>query len=173
MSNNDAYEAVLQDLRAQREKIDTAISAIEALRPQPTTNDVSIKVGSSPEEVLTPSTGKFAGKTIAEAAEQVLSEAGGGPLHVSKIVDAITSQGVVITSADASNTVGSVLNRRAKEKGKLRRIGRGTWVLEDIPFSFGGGAAEAEDQRETREQEEAMESFGTPPYGATTGSTEF
>jgi hypothetical protein len=60
----------------------------------------------------------------------------GRPMHVSKITQHVKAAGVTLNSGDEANTVGSILNRRAKRKGDVVRVGRGTWALTSLPLSF-------------------------------------
>jgi hypothetical protein len=124
----DPYDLVLLDLRAQRSKIDIAIQAIESLR------GISPSVGTvTPPSQGTPVSpeggrGAFLGMTIVEAAKAILS-ARRQTVTNSEFAEAFKAGGLVLSSADPINTVGSVLTRRFHNIGDVVRIGRGEWGL--------------------------------------------
>ena len=124
----DPYELVLADLRAQRSKIDIAIQAIENLR------GISPPVGPvAPPNQSAPASpeggrGAFLGMTIVEAAKAILT-ARRHPVTNSEFAEAFKGGGLVLSSADPINTVGSVLTRRFHNVGDVVRIGRGEWGL--------------------------------------------
>ncbi|MCC6890505.1 MAG: winged helix-turn-helix domain-containing protein [Hyphomicrobiales bacterium] len=124
----DPYEAVLADLRAQREKIDVAISAIESLRS-------GSPVGAGAHARATPNgsaegPNPYLGMTIPEAAKKLL-QTRRQPLRNPDIATALIAGGLILQSKEPANTVGSVLTRRATEVGDIVRVGRGTWGLRE------------------------------------------
>lgn len=139
--SNDAYAVVLADLKAQREKLDHAISAIEALRG---TGGSSSGPPRSPENKGL-GAGAFLGMTIVDAAKKLLAHER-RQLTNAEIVERLRDGGLVLNSADKLNTVGSVLNRRFMQVGDVVRVGRGTWGLKEwYPNrSFKTKAAEAD-----------------------------
>jgi DNA-directed RNA polymerase delta subunit len=129
---SDAYEVVLADLRAKRAQIDQAISAIEALRGS--TSLVTVASFSIPTPVPTAADtgirpGSFHGMSIAEAAKAVMATRKES-MGTGEIADAIVKGGVVMTSANIPNTVGSILNRQSKmTPPEIVSVGRGRWGL--------------------------------------------
>lgn len=131
---SDPYAIVLADLKAQRAKIDQAISAIEALRgiTPSASSDAPVSPGASSG---TPTTraggpGEFLGLTIVDAAKKLLTRER-RQLTNAEIVQAFNAGGLILNSEDKLNTVGSVLNRRFVQVGDVVRVGRGTWGLKE------------------------------------------
>jgi hypothetical protein len=125
-SDPAAYDAVLRDLREKRAQIDSAIEAIETIRPRRLTiGGEPIRRPPEPKLVARSTAGP---PTIIGGALEILRFAG-EPLHVSEIVKRLTNMGVKMESEDDANTVGSILNRRHRKKGDVVRVGRGTWAL--------------------------------------------
>ena len=123
----DPYEFVLADLRAKRDQIDAAITAIEALRggsaltaPSPAASN------GAPDGVLDGSA--FLGMTIPEAAVKALKIKRRKLPNV-EMVAILKAGGLEMNSKDPINTVGSVLTRRADTVGDIVKVGRGVWVL--------------------------------------------
>lgn len=132
MSENDPYAVVLNDLRAQRDKIDNAIAAIEALRGHA---DGAMALAKSAQGhgaaiIRAEGPGAFLGLTIVDAAKKLLARER-RQLNNAEIVEKLKSGGLVLNSADAMNTVGSVLNRRFIQVGDVVRVARGTWGLKE------------------------------------------
>lgn len=134
LPSSDPYDVVLADLRAQRVRIDQAISALEALRglktsvsAQTETPAVSTTGGGSAGGL---GPGAFLGITIVDAAKKLLLHER-RQLTNAEMVEAFKRGGLVLNSAEPLNTVGSVLNRRFKEVGDVVRVGRGTWGLKE------------------------------------------
>jgi HB1, ASXL, restriction endonuclease HTH domain len=124
---NDPYEAVLSDLRAKRDQIDQAIAMIEAVRSG------APLAGSTASPVSQPAAegpGAYLGMTIVEAAKTLLASRR-QPLRNPDIVAAFKAGGLVLSSSDPVNTVGSVLTRRFNEVGDIVRVGRGIWGLKE------------------------------------------
>ena len=125
----DHYEAVLSDLRAQRERIDQAIAAIEALRGgRGATAPQTPVMGPAPDDIEAP--GAFHGLSIPEAAKKLL-RAKRKALRNPEIVAGFKAGGFILGSKDPVNTVGAVLTRRANEVGDIVRVGRGTFGLKE------------------------------------------
>jgi hypothetical protein len=121
---SDPYAVVLADLKAQREKIDAAISAIESLRgvsstpPQPAAEKAPVHMGA----------GAFLGMSIPDAAKKLLAHERRAMANP-EIWEKLKAGGLHLNSADPVNTVGSVLSRRFDKIGDIVRVGRGTWGL--------------------------------------------
>ncbi len=118
----DIIADVLRTLKAERDKIDAAIQALQT--DQPT-------VGAPIQAAVPLIDGRFAGKSLSLAAKAVLAESN-RPMHVNELVEAIEQNGLVIASADKPNNVGAVLNGRMKRKGDVKRVDRGTWQIVEL-----------------------------------------
>lgn len=128
---HDPYAVVLGDLRAQRDKIDHAIAAIEALRGGATSTPAHHPdKPSAPSQSQRMGAGAFLGLTIVDAAKKLLAHER-RQLNNAEIVEKLGQGGLVLNSADKLNTVGSVLNRRFIQVGDVVRVGRGTWGLKE------------------------------------------
>ncbi|MDR7102820.1 winged helix-turn-helix domain-containing protein [Croceicoccus sp. BE223] len=132
------YAAVLADLRAKRDEIDKTIKFLEGMS--------GVKIASSTGHALAASSAHAVGATIEDSA--TLDE---GAFHGMSIVDAtkkllamrkrkmgnpeiareLAAGGLVMTSADPVNTVGSVLTRRYNQVGDVVKVARGTWGLKE------------------------------------------
>lgn len=146
----DPYAAVLADLKAQRDKIDQAISAIESVRA--TGGTLS---GAMPPNTGIDAPGAFLGMTITEAAINLL-KARRQPLRNPDIAAAFKAGGLALNSADPVNTVGAVLSRRANEVGDIVKVGRGTWGLKEwYPGRSFKPKADAEGAEEEKEEPKA------------------
>lgn len=125
----DAYDVVLADLRAQRERIDVAIRALEQLRgvsPQP----AAVGGDSSPTPFTENDPGAFLGMTVVEATKKLLLSRRKA-LPNAEIVASLEEGGLVMNSVDKLNTVNSILTRRFKTHGDLVRVKRGVWGLQE------------------------------------------
>lgn len=127
---HDPYSVVLGDLRSQREKIDNAIAAIEALRGGASAAPASSASKPAPAPGQSMGAGAFLGLTIVDAAKKLLAHER-RQLNNAEIVEKLSQGGLVLNSADKLNTVGSVLNRRFIQVGDVVRVGRGTWGLKE------------------------------------------
>ena len=125
----DPYETVLADLKAQRARIDSAISAIEALRGSGTISAAAGVPAATPEGPAE-GPGAFLGMTLPEAAKKLLATRR-QPLRNPDIAAAFKAGGLHMNSADPVNTIGSVLTRRAEMVGDIVKVGRGTWGLKE------------------------------------------
>lgn len=121
----DPYEAVLTDLKAQRDKIDQAIAAIESVR-----SGGGNQSGGPAQNIGVDAPGAFLGMTIPEAAKKLLA-ARRRPLRNPDIAAAFKVGGLALNSVDPVNTVGAVLSRRATDVGDIVKVGRGTWGLKE------------------------------------------
>lgn len=146
-TSSDPYEVVLADLRAKKAQIEQAINAIEVLRGGATGASLPEQSGapaSGGQNGDIDSPGAFLGMSIADAAKKLLA-ARRQPLKNPDIAVAFKRGGLVLTSKDPVNTIGSVLTRRANEVGDLVKVDRGTWGLKEwYPGrSFKRGSVEA------------------------------
>jgi len=132
----DPYALVIADLQGKREKIDQTIALLESLRGMSVgiiglggagslvTDAVGRVLERGPED----RDGAFLGLTIVDAAKAVLA-ARKKAQSTTAITEAIMRGGVVLASAVPANTVGSVLNRQAKNAGDIVSVARGMWGL--------------------------------------------
>lgn len=125
---SDPYSIVLADLKAQRDRIDQAIQAIESVRAG------AGSAGAAPVHARTPDgtlgDGAFHGLSISEATKKLLGIRK-KQMTNTEILAELKAGGMVMTSADPLNTIGAVLTRRFKETGDIVRVERGTWGLKD------------------------------------------
>jgi len=124
----DHYEAVLADLKAKREQIDQAIQVIEALRSNGPAPSMPKASQSSQIDADVDGPGAFLGMTIVDAAKKLLASRR-RVLSNSEFAAAFKAGGLVLTSAEPINTIGSVLTRRFNQVGDVVRMGRGQWGL--------------------------------------------
>lgn len=128
----DPYDAVILDLRAKRDQIDSAITLLGVLRggitgisfdgPQAT------PPAASSDDVTYP--GAFLGMSIPEAARKLLAGKK-RTLSNAEIALALKSGGLALASVDPMNTIGSVLTRRFMKVGDIVKVGRGVWGLKE------------------------------------------
>ena len=124
----DPYAIVLADLRAQRDRIDQAIQAIE-----------SVRGGVSASQWQAPSSngnhpaqedGAFLGMSISEATKKLL-QMRKKAINNTAILAELRAGGLVLTANDPLNTIGAVLSRRFNDIGDIVRVDRGTWGLKE------------------------------------------
>jgi hypothetical protein len=167
---SDPYEVVLRDLYAERDKINSAIAALEALRSSvggTAAGSAAGASGTAPKQE--PGGGHdLLGMSIVDAAKKLLA-AKRKPLRNPDIATLFKEGGLVLNSREPANTIGSVLTRRFMEVGDVVRVDRGTWGLKEwYPNRSFKTAARAESApspeppkkehwktREKREREEA------------------
>jgi len=124
------YNAVLEDLKAQRAKLDAGIAGIEAMLglrgvdAAQTTNAGAASNGKT--DALAP--GAFLGMTIVDATEKLLKQTR-KTLRNEEILAALKQGGLVFTSVNPVNTVGSILHRNWTQGGEIVRVSRGVWGL--------------------------------------------
>ena len=127
------YAAVIADLETKRAEIDRMIESLRAFAgvtatkglpiPAPVDRNFSITAYDNPT-----SKGSFEGMGIADAAIEARRRKG-SPAGNADIVELLTDGGVQIKSDQPLNVVGSILNRRYKDTGDIKRVGRGVWAL--------------------------------------------
>lgn len=126
----DAYDAVIADLRAQREKIDQTIALLSALRGGGSAVAVPLAGAGAADNGIVETAGMFLGMSIVDAAKKLLSVRKRTLGNVD-IARELQAGGLVMTSKDPVNTVGSVLTRRFNEVGDVVKVGRGIWGLKE------------------------------------------
>ena len=122
---NVSYEAVLEDLRAKRDRLDAAIQAIEEMM------GLSLEAGTDggAQRVERPGSvteDTFLGMSAPSAAEKYLRIAK-KPKTTAEIAKALLDGGIHSTSENFTNTVYTALTRNKK----VIRLGRGKWSLKE------------------------------------------
>lgn len=158
---SDPYAIVLADLKAQRDRIDQAIQAIESVRTgtaQGATNPQTIR-----PQAASLGDGAFHGLSIAEATKKLLGVRKKN-LTNTEILAELKAGGMVLSSVDPLNTVGAVLTRRFKETGDIVRVDRGTWGLKE--WHPGRGWKKEKDAKPEgpKGEPEGAKNPGAPPY---------
>jgi HB1, ASXL, restriction endonuclease HTH domain len=133
-----AYSKTLRDLRnelvhldARRQQVDAAIAAIEALaqaehrlrRPTPRRSG---RRTTRPTQTPTPK--KFGGLSIVAAAQNVLREAGGGPMGADEIIGMIKAKRLIHRDIRRTSVV-SALDRKANARETFVKPGPGRYAL--------------------------------------------
>jgi hypothetical protein len=179
----DPYEAVLADLRAKRQQIDNTIALLEGLRSGGG-NPVSHGGGAPAESARQPGNrpdlgpGAFLGMTIPDAVRKLLATER-RQMQTSEIVVQLERGGLVLTSADKVNTVGSVLLRRFNTVGDVVRVSRGLWGLQEwYPGRrFPGSKGKPDDPKAEEQEEPAVGNESDPlpdrPTAAPAGWPQF
>jgi hypothetical protein len=130
--NNDpqtaAYGIVLRDLRAKRSHIDQAIAAIEALTGVTPVQASSSAVDTGNGQLDSP--GDYLSMSIPDAAKKLLARRR-KMMGNAEIAKGLKDGGLVLTSVDPINTIGSVLTRRFHQVGDIVRVERGMWGLKE------------------------------------------
>jgi len=127
----DPYDAVLADLRAQRDKIDQTIAVLTSLRggaSGPVAGASSLPAGGETPVVET--AGMFLGMSITDATKKLLALRK-RTMGNADIARELQAGGLAMNSKDPINTVGSVLTRRFHEVGDVVKVGRGIWGLKE------------------------------------------
>jgi len=126
----DPYALVLADLKAKRDQIDQAITLIEGLRGIGGPGNIvppGLMSGAVPPH---DAAGNYLGMSIPDAAKKALHSQRRA-LGNAEIAKMLKDGGLVMTSADPVNTVGSVLTRRFNQVGDIVRVSRGMWGLKE------------------------------------------
>ena len=122
----DHYEKVLADLRAKRDQFDQAITVIEAIRSG---GSAPSSQPASPAGIVE-TAGMFLGMSIVDATKKLLAMRKRTMGNV-EIARELASGGLVLTSKEPVNTIGSVITRRFNEVGDIVKVGRGIWGLKE------------------------------------------
>lgn len=167
----DPYEAVLADLRAQKERIDATIALLESLRaggvPAPGAGLPPRTETKPKEETEAIGPGAFFGMTIHDAAMKLL-RAQRREMQTPEIVRELERGGIRLTSEDKANTVGSILLRRFYNVGDIVRVSRGLWGLQEwYPGrKFPKGSSKGEEQNGDAVGNQTDPQTGKPMGGA-------
>jgi hypothetical protein len=168
------YDAVIADLRRRITQLQNTISVLEQLKAGglpgvPDLGDDHRETAGSGAESPAPATGPgaFLGMSIADAARKLLGTQR-RQMTTSEITTEIERGGVVLTSVDKINTVGSVLLRRFYNTGDIVRVSRGIWGLAEWypgrKFQKGGGAKSDESApKDSEEPQQESAGVGNEP----------
>ncbi|WP_375390938.1 winged helix-turn-helix domain-containing protein [uncultured Sphingomonas sp.] len=122
----DPYDAVLADLRAKRNQIDQTIALLTSLRA-----GGSPGMQAAPAEPAAVNTaGMFLSMSIPDGAKKLLAMRK-RTMGNAEIASELKAGGLVLTSAEPANVVGSVLSRRFIQVGDVVKVSRGTWGLKE------------------------------------------
>lgn len=124
----DPYETVLADLRAKRDQIDQTITLLSALRAG---GGASATAAVAPQEAaIVETAGMFLGMSIPDGTKKLLAIRK-RTLGNAEIAKELQAGGLVLTSAEPANVIGSVLSRRFLQVGDIVKVGRGIWGLKE------------------------------------------
>lgn len=131
MADNDFpinYETVLADLKAKRDKLDAAISGIETMLGITSTAQAGGQQASAEKANHTVESDTFFRMSIPDAARKYLNMMK-KPQTTQQIADALERGGMLHSSKDFTNGVGSILTRLDKAGGDIVKTGRATFGL--------------------------------------------
>jgi len=158
MSNN-AYGAVIADLKAKRDNLNKMIADLEAM----STGGISSAAEQGAEtpieqEKTGGDVNDFLGKSIPEATLILLGQER-RKMRTKEIATALEAGGMEFSSASVTNTIGSVLNRRQSKVGDIVSPDRGYWGLKEwYPGrTFGKKAKEEEKESEVSAPNQTIE----------------
>jgi HB1/ASXL restriction endonuclease-like protein with HTH domain len=134
----DAYSAVIADLKSRRNEIDKTIAMLEALRhgvgprsaPPSLIGGASDSTQAHAATEIVETAGAFLGMSIVNAAKKLLAMRK-RTMSNPEIARELMAGGLVLTSAEPANVIGSVLSRRFNQVGDVVKVGRGIWGLKE------------------------------------------
>lgn len=166
------YDAAIADVRKRIKQLENTLLVLEQLKAGgfPEVSDAGgTRAGSHTSGSNSPAPdtgpGAFLGMSIPDAAKKLLATQR-RQMTTSEIAREIERGGVVLTSADKVNTVGSVLLRRFYQNGDIVRVSRGVWGLAawypGRKFHKGGSGGKADDNgsKDNHEESEAVGNEG-------------
>lgn len=124
----DPYEAVISDLRSKRDQIEQTIALLTALRGGGSADTPAS--ATSPPPSVPPASGIFHGMSIVDGTRKLLATVK-RPMGNVDIAHELQAGGIVLSSEQPSNVVGSVLTRRFQQVGDVVKVGRGIWGLKE------------------------------------------
>ena len=124
----DPYDAVLADLRAQREKIDQTIALISSLRGMSSGIAALPLAADQRPEAKEDVRSMFLGMSIVDAVLKLLALRK-RKMTNNEILSELEAGGLEFSSQEPLNVIGSVLSRRFHAVGDIVRVDRGTWGL--------------------------------------------
>ena len=128
----NSYALVLADLRKRRDEIDNAIRVLLRVSGETPTveGELAQQVGADVPPPPLQDEGAYLGMSIPDAAKKLL-QSRRTKMGNAEIAAALQAGGLILRSAEPSNTVGSVLTRRFNMVGDIVRAGRGQWGLKE------------------------------------------
>jgi hypothetical protein len=129
----DAYAAVIADLKRRRDEIDAMIAQLEAMATGAPSSliEPSGGTGRSVKPHATERThNDFLGMSIVDASKILLGKRR-TPMSPAEIVAGLEAGGLILSAENKANVVGSVLNRRQKKVGDVVSPRRGKWALKE------------------------------------------
>jgi DNA-directed RNA polymerase delta subunit len=160
----EAYSAVIADLKSKRDQIDAVIATLEALRGGAVNTALGPVANTGEHNGVTETAGMYLGMSIADAAKKLLAVRK-RTLGNAEIARELQAGGLVLKSKDPLNVVGSVLTRRFNDVGDVVKVGRGIWGLKEwypgrtfkTSKSAGDGERQAEPQSVAETEQEAAQ----------------
>jgi hypothetical protein len=116
------------DLLAKRDQIQKAIDGVEALLGIAPTSGSAARAADN--SGIDNGPGALLGMSIVDAAKKLLNQHR-KPLRNPELADMFKAGGLVLTSEEPANTIGSVLTRRFAQVGDVVKVARGTWGLKE------------------------------------------
>lgn len=159
------YDPAIADVRAKIKRLENTLLVLEELKRGGLggIGDIASPGGQSGGQSPAPSIGPgaFFGMTIVDAAKKLLHSQQ-RQMTTSEIVPELERGGIVLTSADKVNTVGSILLRRFQNQGDIVRVSRGLWGLQEwYPGrKFPGGRNSKQEEQKADDFTPLMESAG-------------
>jgi hypothetical protein len=121
------YSAVLEDLKARRDKLNAAIEAIEQMQGQVVLGALA-SLGTSGGSANQLRSDSFFGMGVGDAAVKYLGLVK-APKKIDQILTALEEGGLTHTSKNFYSTVFTALQRREQSEGDITRVKRGEWGL--------------------------------------------
>lgn len=153
---SNAYAVVIADLKRQRDDIDAMIGQLEAMADdspaQPDAAGVTKVKDATERQDQALKDNPYLGMSIVNATKELLALKR-KPMRPADIVAHLEAGGLVLTGANKSNTIGSVLNRRQKNVGDIVNVKRGTWGLKKWYPGRSFGKKPPEESDASRESE--------------------
>lgn len=153
---SNAYAVVIADLKRQRDDIDAMIARLEAMADdspaRPDTAGVTKVKDATERQGQAPKDNPYLGMSIVNATKELLALKR-KPMRPADIVAHLEAGGLILTGANKSNTIGSVLNRRQKNVGDIVNVKRGTWGLKECYPGRNFGKKSPEESDASRESE--------------------
>jgi len=116
------YKAVLEDLKARKEKLEQVIAALEGIAGE--LSDATVLVGSTSKSAKI-EVDTFIGCNILQAAEKYLTMTG-KPAKTTEQIAAALNQGGLTVSVESVSTI---LRRSDNGENPVTRVGRSLWGL--------------------------------------------
>ena len=129
MADRIDYTNVIRDLEDKRAQITAEFdSAIRAIRQIMALQGVTIQPPLFPPTATISPSRRYGTGSMVDVAIRHLSSVGGGPVPNMELARALDEGGFPHKSKNFPNTLNSILHRRAKTVGDVRKTGRG-WEI--------------------------------------------